>query len=79
MLGIKDLGDFLGKRPGEAMGCAYAHVEADGELDLRFDTSEGEPASALVNRLKETALADLIFQLGEERFSRRIARRISSA
>ncbi|HEY4308196.1 MAG TPA: 16S rRNA (cytosine(1402)-N(4))-methyltransferase RsmH [Pirellulales bacterium] len=50
--------------------------EADGELDLRFDTSEGEPASSLVNRLKETALADLIFQLGEERFSRRIARRI---
>ncbi len=50
--------------------------DAEGALDLRFDTSEGEPASALVNRLKEANLADLIFQLGEERFSRRIARRI---
>ncbi|HEY1601123.1 MAG TPA: 16S rRNA (cytosine(1402)-N(4))-methyltransferase RsmH [Pirellulales bacterium] len=50
--------------------------EADGPLDLRFDPNEGEPAAALVNRLRETALADLIYQLGEERFSRRIARRI---
>ncbi|HVU89842.1 MAG TPA: 16S rRNA (cytosine(1402)-N(4))-methyltransferase RsmH [Pirellulales bacterium] len=50
--------------------------DAEGPLDLRFDTGEGEPASELVNRMKETALADLIYQLGEERFSRRIARRI---
>ncbi len=50
--------------------------DAEGPLDLRFDTSEGEPASDLVNRTKEAALADLIYQLGEERFSRRIARRI---
>ena len=50
--------------------------DAEGPLDLRFDTTEGEPASELVNRLREQALADLIYQFGEERFSRRIARRI---
>ena len=50
--------------------------EADGPLDLRFDPSEGEPAWALLERLDERALADLIYRLGEERFSRRIARRI---
>ena len=29
-LGIQELGDFLGKRPGEAMGCVYAQVEEAG-------------------------------------------------
>lgn len=30
ILGIHDLGNFLGLRPGEAMGCSYAHVEEAG-------------------------------------------------
>jgi 16S rRNA (cytosine1402-N4)-methyltransferase len=47
-----------------------------GPLDLRFDTSRGEPAWKLVERLSAEHLADLIFQYGEERYSRRIARRI---
>ncbi len=51
--------------------------DADGPLDLRFDPTEGEPAFRLVNRLKPEHLADLIYQYGEERFSRRIARRIA--
>jgi len=51
--------------------------EADGPLDLRFDPTEGEPAFRLVNRLRPEHLADLIYQYGEERFSRRIARRIA--
>jgi 16S rRNA (cytosine1402-N4)-methyltransferase len=50
--------------------------DADGTLDLRFDTSQGEPAWHLLGRLNERRLADILFQLGEERFSRRIARRI---
>ena len=53
--------------------------DALGELDLRFDASEGEPASSLVNRLVERDLADLIYPFGEERFSRRIARRVVEA
>jgi 16S rRNA (cytosine1402-N4)-methyltransferase len=47
-----------------------------GPLDMRLDPSEGEPASALLKRLGERDLADLIWKHGEERFSRRIARRI---
>jgi 16S rRNA (cytosine1402-N4)-methyltransferase len=47
-----------------------------GPLDMRLDTTQGEPASALLKRLSERDLADLIYQYGEERFSRRIARKI---
>jgi 16S rRNA (cytosine1402-N4)-methyltransferase len=50
--------------------------DADGPLDLRFDVNSGEPAYRLVNRLGEAHLADLIFNYGEERLSRRIARAI---
>jgi 16S rRNA (cytosine1402-N4)-methyltransferase len=47
-----------------------------GPLDMRLDPTSDEPASALLNRLGERDLADLIWRYGEERFSRRIARRI---
>jgi 16S rRNA (cytosine1402-N4)-methyltransferase len=50
--------------------------QSEGELDLRFDTERGEPAWRMLARLSEEHLADLIFQLGEERFSRRIARKV---
>lgn len=48
----------------------------DGPLDLRFDPTEGKSASQLVNRLSEEHLADLIYQYGEDRNSRIIARAI---
>jgi 16S rRNA (cytosine1402-N4)-methyltransferase len=50
--------------------------ESDGPLDLRFDTTAGEPAWWLLERLAADELADLIYAFGEERFSRRIARKI---
>jgi 16S rRNA (cytosine1402-N4)-methyltransferase len=50
--------------------------QAEGTLDLRFDTDRGYPAYQLLGRLGERELANLIYELGEERFSRRIARRI---
>ena len=50
--------------------------QSTGALDLRFDPTRGEPACKLVERLSAEHLADLIYQFGEERFSRRIARRI---
>ncbi len=50
--------------------------ESAGNLDQRFDPTMGEPAWRLLERMDERALADMIFQFGEERFSRRIARRI---
>ena len=47
-----------------------------GPLDMRLDPAEGEPASTLLKHLGERELADLFWQYGEERFSRRIARKI---
>jgi len=49
---------------------------SEGELDLRFDRTRGKPAWQLLGRLSERHLADLIYQYGEERLSRRIARKI---
>jgi 16S rRNA (cytosine1402-N4)-methyltransferase len=51
----------------------------DGPLDMRMDRSQELTAADLVNQLPEKALADLIFQLGEERRSRRISRAIVRA
>ena len=51
----------------------------DGPLDMRMDQREGRTAADLVRDLPETELADLIYQLGEERYSRRIARAIVQA
>lgn len=49
---------------------------AEGELDLRFDPTRGQPAWALLERMREQDLANLIYEFGEERKSRVIARRI---
>lgn len=54
-------------------------ISSEGPLDMRMDRSQGQPASDIVNYSAEKALADLIFQLGEERRSRRIARAIVRA
>jgi 16S rRNA (cytosine1402-N4)-methyltransferase len=51
---------------------------ADAPLDMRMDQSRGETAAELIDRLDARALADLIFELGEERHSRRIARALKS-
>ncbi len=48
---------------------------ADGPLDMRME-GDGPSAADLVNRASETELADIIYRLGEERASRRIARAI---
>ena len=50
--------------------------DAEGSLDLRFNTEEGEPAWQLVSRLDAEQLANIIYEFGEERYSRRIARKI---
>ncbi|MFU7560691.1 16S rRNA (cytosine(1402)-N(4))-methyltransferase RsmH [Stieleria sp. JC731] len=51
----------------------------DGPLDLRFDPENGIPASEWLARQSEKEIADAIYQFGEERFSRRIAREIVAA
>jgi 16S rRNA (cytosine1402-N4)-methyltransferase len=51
----------------------------DGPLDMRMDPDAPATAADAVNRLSETALADLLYTLGEERASRRIAAAIVRA
>jgi 16S rRNA (cytosine1402-N4)-methyltransferase len=50
-----------------------------GPLDMRMDTRQGETAGQVVNEEDENELADLIYEFGEERRSRRIARAIVRA
>jgi len=52
---------------------------AEGPLDMRMDPSTGTTAADLVNQYAEKALAELIYQLGEERRARKIARAIVRA
>jgi 16S rRNA (cytosine1402-N4)-methyltransferase len=49
---------------------------SEGPLDLRFNPNRGEPAWRLLQRLSAEHLAGLLFEFGEERYSRRIARQI---
>jgi 16S rRNA (cytosine1402-N4)-methyltransferase len=49
---------------------------AEGPIDMRMNPEAGETAAQLLDRLEEGALADLLFQFGDERLSRRIARRL---
>lgn len=53
--------------------------QADGPLDMRMDQTNPVTAAQVVNTRSEMELADLIYQYGEERFSRRIARAIVRA
>ncbi len=51
----------------------------DGPLDMRMDPTHGESAADLLAHVDEAELADILWRLGEERFSRRIARAIVTA
>ena len=53
--------------------------QRDEPLDMRMDRSAGDTAADLVARSTERELADAIFQYGEERFSRRVARALVAA
>jgi 16S rRNA (cytosine1402-N4)-methyltransferase len=70
---VLDLGLSSDQLADETRGFSF---QTAGPLDLRFDVTRGEPAARLVNRLSEQHLADLIYNYGEERYSRRIARAI---
>jgi 16S rRNA (cytosine1402-N4)-methyltransferase len=53
--------------------------QADGPLDMRMDPRRGTTAEQVVNQADEKVLADLIYEFGEERRSRRFARAIVRA
>jgi 16S rRNA (cytosine1402-N4)-methyltransferase len=73
---VLDLGLSSDQLAWSHRGFSFAE---DGPLDMRFDPKTRESAADLVNDLDEKELADLIFEYGEERHSRRIARRIVEA
>jgi 16S rRNA (cytosine1402-N4)-methyltransferase len=51
-------------------------LQAEGPLDMRMNPMSGETAEQVVNHIDERKLADVIYEFGEERRSRRIARAI---
>lgn len=70
---LLDIGLSSDQLADDERGFSY---QSQGLLDLRFDRSRGEAAWQLLGRLDERSLANIIYQYGEERLSRRIARRI---
>ncbi|MDR7016026.1 16S rRNA (cytosine(1402)-N(4))-methyltransferase RsmH [Acinetobacter sp. 3657] len=51
----------------------------DGPLDMRMDNSQGPTAAEWLLKIEEEQLANIIYQYGEERYSRRIAKAIKAA
>jgi 16S rRNA (cytosine1402-N4)-methyltransferase len=70
---LLDLGLSSDQLADVARGFSYL---SEGELDMRFDLDRGEPAWRMIERMSEEHLANVIYQYGEERFSRRIAKKI---
>jgi 16S rRNA (cytosine1402-N4)-methyltransferase len=53
--------------------------QSDGPLDMRMDQTRGETAADLVNNSSESLIADWLYQFGEERRARKIARALVRA
>ena len=70
---LADLGFCSDQVSDPARGFSF---QGDGPLDMRLNPAAGATAADLVNTMSEGALADLIFEYGEERKSRWVARRI---
>jgi 16S rRNA (cytosine1402-N4)-methyltransferase len=70
---IADLGVSSLQLGDPARGFSF---QADGPLDMRMNPMSGETAEQVVNHIDERELADVIYEFGEERRSRRIARAI---
>lgn len=84
--GLKEL-DVLGKVQGILFDLGVSSPQLDnpgrgfsflkqGKLDMRMDTTQGEDAASWLARIKEEELANVLWNYGEEKFSRRIARAI---
>ena len=70
---LADLGVSSLQLEDAARGFSF---QAEGPLDMRMNTQSGETAEQVVNQADEVTLANLIYEFGEERRSRRIARAI---
>ncbi len=70
---IADLGVSSPQLDIAERGFSFRHA---APLDMRMDRSGGITAAEIVNHWQEVSLANLIYEYGEERFSRRIAKKI---
>lgn len=73
---VLDLGASSMQFDSPDRGFSFSH---DGPLDMRFNPQNPLTAADIVNTWDERSLADVIFQYGEERLSRRVARAICKA
>jgi 16S rRNA (cytosine1402-N4)-methyltransferase len=73
---LADLGVSSGQLDAPGRGFSFRR---DEPLDMRMDTTTGVTAAEAIQEVSERTLADVIFEFGEERQSRRIARAIVSA
>ncbi len=73
---LADLGVSSAQLDTAERGMSFRH---QGPLDMRMDPTSGETALELITRLTQDELANVIYQLGEERRSRRVARCIKQA
>jgi 16S rRNA (cytosine1402-N4)-methyltransferase len=73
---LADLGISSMQLGDSARGFSF---QAEGPLDMRMDPMSDVTADQVVNRMSERELADVIYEFGEERRSRRIARAIVRA
>ena len=70
---LLDLGVSSHQIDEEARGFSYVK---DAELDMRMDTTQELTAKYVINNYKEEELARIIYEYGEERYSRQIAKKI---
>ncbi len=73
---LADMGMSSYQLEAEGRGFSF---QRDDPLDMRMDTSTGPTAADLLRDADESEIADAVYQFGEERFSRRIARAIVEA
>lgn len=73
---MADLGVSSPQLDQAERGFSFMH---DGPLDMRMDNSQGITAAQWLVDIEEEALANYIYQYGEERYSRRIAKAIKNA
>jgi 16S rRNA (cytosine1402-N4)-methyltransferase len=70
---LADLGFSSSQMDDPARGFSFA---ADGPLDMRMDTRQGETAADLLEHLSERELADVIYRYGDDPYARRIAQKL---
>ena len=73
---LTDMGMSSYQLEAEGRGFSF---QRDDPLDMRMDTTTGPTAAELLRRSEESEIADAIYEFGEERHSRRIARGIVQA